>query len=805
MILTTSLFLEAGSAFAYLTFKLFLVISIAKLIRLKWAFDQVSSLIAGWLLIQVLQSGIILGLSAVGQLHRPYFLAFSFLSASLIYWCTRSVQFDSWPDHKSWRNQLPLIAIFFVLFTMWLRALFFYDYTWDAQTYGLPRLAFWLNYGTVFVHMPTLQLNVFVNEWNAELNALAYALASGGYFGFGFGNFEVLLVLFVTITWVASLLGAPIFWALCLSAVLGSSPAMLGLASTIKGDLLACTAFMMVFGWLIHIRRGGSHPMAFGMLVLSATLAVGSKVSIVPPVLAILTFAITLMGRSGIRGLWRLPVLPKLGLVVGVLVFSSRFWANWVAYGNPLKRIDVEKASFSLKHMFGNLELVGNRMFGVWEETLGKGAMWALAGSMGWAAWFIASVALLSLIYIASRFHPASAQYHMPTIEMFVDEGDNSTCRIADLSGHEASMKWLILVAMVILVITVALMTLTEAYPWVFRYFAPEIITLLVVIGATIIHRNTLSRWGGVFALSTVLVVTVNLSITLRPGEVLPARHLRALAMEIEQANTPLKRISLFVKGPYQSAAVEALGLDSDNPLNILVFQDIDTSLIPLFGSHAQNKLQTVADVPAFIASAAIPQWDALAIVQKIERRDPNLNSVLEKQGYWIIVENSQYVIAFPKSRIELTPISELKKVQWTPWGNPLEGTKLMILDGMPEIESNQLVDAGFISQEFNFNHLMFIRASFDGDIAGSEGHAAHLSVHSKQPIITLLSGSYSSSKVYQSIVPSFGSESRQRLSFGLGGWALGSGHLRLIKLEVFQLHITDRKNLSTNVSELMN
>jgi hypothetical protein len=87
---------------AYLALKLFVVLFVVKLIRPKWAFDQVSSLIAGWLLIQTLQSGIILGLSAVGLLHRPYFLAFSLLSASLVYWRTRSLQFGSWPDHKLW-------------------------------------------------------------------------------------------------------------------------------------------------------------------------------------------------------------------------------------------------------------------------------------------------------------------------------------------------------------------------------------------------------------------------------------------------------------------------------------------------------------------------------------------------------------------------------------------------------------------------------------------------------------------------------------------------------------------------------
>ncbi len=48
------------------------------------------------------------------------------------------------------------------------------------------------------------------------------------------------------------------------------------------------------------------------------------------------------------------------------------------------------------------------------------------------------------------------------------------------------------------------------------------------------------------------------------------------------------------------------------------------------------------------------------------------------------------------------------------------------------------------------------------------------------------------------------GNDSLQRLSFGLGGWALGSGHLRLTKLEVFQLHIVDREGPSIDVSDLL-
>jgi uncharacterized protein YneF (UPF0154 family) len=803
MILTTTFFFEAAMASAYLALKLFLVFSIAKLIRPKWAFDRVSSLIAGWLLIQALQSGIILGLSAVSLLNHPYFVAFSLLSASLVCWRTRSLQFDSWPDHKSWRSHLPLISIAFVLFAMWLRSLFFYDYSWDAQTYGIPRLVIWLNYGSLFVHMPTLQLNMFVNEWNAEINAMAYALASGAYLGFGFGNLEVLLVLFFTITWVALLLGAPVFWALCLSAVLGSAPAMLGLASTIKGDLLACTAFVMAFGWLIHIKRGGSSPqLAFGMLLLSSALAVGSKISVVLPVLAIFALATVLIGGSGIRNLWRLKVLTKVGLVAGLLVFSSRFWINWVVYGNPLKRIDAEQARFSFYHMFGNLELAGDRMFGVWEEMQGKGLMWALAGSMGLTAWFIAFVSLIAIFVAVRQFNRVLPQHPRLSSEMFVEKYDNSPEKLFTLSGPEVSVKWLTLVGMSILVTTVAAMTLMKAYPWTFRYFAPGIITLLLGIGATTIRINTLQRQGGVLVISAVLVVVMNFAITSRPGEVLPTPHLRSLVSGIEQASSPLKRISLILNGPYQTAAVEALGLDSDKPLNILAFKDLNTSFIPFLGSHAQNKIQTVANGKDLLITSAQRGWDVVAILDPIQYRDRSLSRALEQQGYLIAVDNATYVIALSKSRVVLTPSTELKELKWSPW-NSESGGKISASSGALEVESDHLIETGFISQQLRFNGLTLVRASFEGAITGLGTHAAHLSLHGKQPIITLPTGTYRSSRVFEGIVPVLGEDLLQRLSFGLGGWgAVGSGHLQLTKLEVFQLHIMDGEHASIGAFE---
>lgn len=759
-------------ASAYFALKLFLVFAVSGFIQPRWGLARFSSLIAGWLMIQALQAGLVLGLSAVGLLYQPYFLTMTLIFAAFVYWRMRMLPHPRETVKQSWRNHPALIAIGGVLVLMWLRSLFLYDFTWDAQTYGIPRLAIWLNSGSVFVHMPTLQLNLFVNEWNAELNALAFALVSGGYPGFAFGNLEVLFWLFVSIAWVARLLGASAYWAIILSAVLGSTPAMIGLASTIKGDLLAITAFVIAVGWLLHAMKDKA-VMAVVLCLLSATLAVGAKISVALPAIAILSVAAGMLGARGIFEISRLTALTKSMLFLSLLVFSSRFWTNWAFYGYPLIRIDTEIVHFSLGNMFANLDLAGIRLFGILDEVQGKGAMWALSGSMGGAAWFIAAASQFALIG-AWRTGRVSSEHSRSK---------------ADQSERAPATGWLILVAGLTLFGTLVSMTLSPAYPWTFRYFTPGILLLLIGAGTLALRASPTGLQRRALTTLAALAVLVNIGISARPGEVLPTPNLIALAGEIKKADTPLKKMSLFVKGPYQNALVEALGLDSAASLKILAFKDLETSFIPFLGSRAQNTIQTVANGNDLLSAAAQPGWDVVAILQKIELRDPNLKSTLEQRGYWVMVDDAQYVIALPKQKITLTPISELNDVQWTPWNSPA-GVRMEIHDEVPEVQSARPVDSGFCTQEFRIKGSILIRARFEGEIAGTGNHAAHLSLHGKQPVITLPAGRYMSTQSYQGILPALEEESLQRLSFGLGGWAEGSGHLRLRRLEVFQLRV---------------
>ena len=658
---------EAVLATAYLILKLYLAFLIGRLVSPRWGLDRLSSFVAGWLAVQTVQTGIIIALSIFGAMTQPYFLTACAILFAIPIWKSGKNPREDFTI-VSWRDLPALMATIFVLIVMWLRSLFLYDFTWDAQVYGLPRLAIWLNAGSVLVHMPTLQLNLFVNEWNAELNALAYAVASDSYMGFAFGNLEILGFLFISVAWVARLLGVSNTWAIIISTVLGSTPAMVGLASTVKGDLLAITSFLIAIGWLIQLRQYRS-PIIFFLFLMSAAMAVGSKISVVLPVFSLIAFAVAALGNNGFRALLRLPKGIQLFFVIGLILISSRFWANWIVYGNPMRRIDVEQAHFSFHNMLANLELVSDRLFDVTDSIQGVGAMWALAGDMGGGAWFI--VAAISLCAVGAIYRRTTARNPI------------SFSALRRFRASRLTVRWIAIVSVAIALTTIASMTLSLAYQWTFRYFGPGIMVLLVGGGAFALEKAR-ADWqrDTLFALAAV-AFAANISIWMRVGEVMPTQNFDSLFTELEQADTPLKRMSLFIKGPYDIAAVDALDLDSVRPLDLLIFKDLEISLIPFLGSHAQNRLQLVATGNDMLVEAATRRWGVVAVLQEASKRGPNLAVALEKLGYIVLVNNPQYIIALPNERIELSAKLDNTPLQWTPWTAPGSAT-LQVRNGIP-------------------------------------------------------------------------------------------------------------------------
>lgn len=772
---------SVGMACAYFGLKLYMVLLAGRIICTKTSFDRLSGLIAGWLIILAFQNGLILALSACGYMYQSFFVII--IISIVLFTCRWDVVKSSllMIKEKNFWICPEIIGICLVLTLIWLRSLFFYDFTWDAQTYGIPRLALWLNSGSIFNHMATLQLNLFANEWNAEINDLAFALFSSDYIGFGFGNLEILLWLFISIVWVSRLVGLSNKWALVLAAVLGSVPAMIGLACTIKGDLLAVVAFIISVGWLILAHKDKSSLSAMFCLI-SSTLAIGAKISAILPALAVFCFACGIFGGNWAHEVSKIKPLTRVGFFLILMIFSSRFWVNWFVYKNPIKRIDVEQAHSSLSNLFQNLQIVKHRFFYVLDEVQGKGAMWALSGSMGGAVWFLVITCILLMTCKILKYR---------RIYKLHDINKSKISEVVDNS-------YLMFVGGCILVGTVVSMTLSPAYPWTFRYFAPGIYLVLIFIGATLLRLSPRYLRIEIKALA-VLSFLINIHIVSRGGEVIPFSNLKTLTKELKEANTSLKRICLLLKGPYLLANVELLGLDSGLPLKILAFKDLETSLIPFLGSNAQNHIQLVDNEENLLLNSAQPRWDVVAILQKCKLRDPLLKRKIEQQGYEVLVDNEEYVIALPSHRVELKALLDLSQIKWTPY-NSMADVKMQISNGFPAVQSTIPVDSGFVSQPLCFKGGNLVKAEFEGEIESEENHAGHLSLHGKKSLILLSSGKYNPSETYKGI---FSSEKAggERISFGLGGWGKGSGNIRLRNLKLYEFRV--KNQVCTNISSL--
>ncbi len=754
---------------AYLFLKAAAIWAVGKGFSARFGHDRLTALLAAWMMVNAGQNALILALSAFDALSQPFFIICVLLAVAAVHVAMQQSRFPpiAEADLPQARLMLPLGLLAILLLLFWLRSGLGADYTWDAQTYGVPRLAIWLNYGTVFIHMPTIQLNLFVNEWNGELNALAYGLAAGSYAAFNYANLEVLAGFMAVVFWLARLLGAPVLNALCLMLILGSMPAILGLASTLKGDLLGCVGFLFTAGWLLRLLRGDRSGVNLALLLLAASWAFGAKISVLLPLLALIIVAGLALGRNLTAALIGLPRPALLWGGAALLIFSSRFWANWIVYGNPMQRVEAEKVTFQASYVLDNLVLSFARIFPGLIETPGNHLSWALSNDMGAAAWFLCGVLLLWLVL--RRFTAAR------------DAGQNNPTGMA--------APGLLLVVLVAVAVTVvATMFLTPAFNWNFRYFLPGLLLLLIAAGAGLPSLS--GRHSTLLLIGSMLVVVMNVALAVRPGEILPAVAWERPVSKLAEANTPIKRLLRVYEHLNHTAAVDGLRLDTDKALDILVYKEYAPALLPFIGSQAQNRLSLVATTDDLLAKADLRRWDLVVVAALSGLRDARLVALLEQRGYWVAVDNEHYVIAVPRRRVALTRIAELSMLQWQSWGPA--GVEFSITAGQPRVASASPVDAGFISQPLAFNGPFYVKAAFAGELTGNNAAAAHISLHGREKLLTLASGSYQPTRKYSGLANGPAREWQGAVSFGLGGWSRGSGDIRLVALEVYNFRFTD-------------
>jgi len=504
---------------------------------------------------------------------------------------------------------MPLI--FFAVF--WLgfaaRALVFQDFTWDAQTYGLVRIALWMNYTTVLVHMPTPLINVFVNEWNGELLGLYYGLATGDLQGPVFANVEVLLITFLACAWVAHSIGAGWKWAFAVAALAALCPAGLGLATTVKGDLLAVGAFVMAVGWALALRARPDW-LALALFGASLALAVGAKVTAFP--LAAVVGVVVLISVS------RKALLSAKAACLGGLLasaFLSRFIVNYVVYGDFIHRHPADWVGSKGETLRNNLEMIWSRLFEFsMHEATGSQLGWILAGGLG-VTGYAAAFALAGVL---------AFKRPLP----------------------------LALLGALVVGLAVSCMIIPDRW-WGFRYFLPGVVAAAVIILAAI-------QLHGPPALVAALAgAAMNISYLTWPGDLNGnGSFVRAVREQI--GKKPIEKTFLAEPERGTKVGYDFLSLDRDDALTIVLYQSPDRSALPFMGSYAQHRVimtRTPWQVPVLLN----PHKADMAVITRWPNHPnypnkgvpENLREAVSKVGYTWVVENNWVGIAVRSDRAE--------------------------------------------------------------------------------------------------------------------------------------------------------
>lgn len=118
----------------------------------------------------------------------------------------------------------------------------------------------------------------------------------------------------------------------------------------------------------------------------------------------------------------------------------------------------------------------------------------------------------------------------------------------------------------------------------------------------------------------------------------------------------------------------------------------------------------------------------------------------------------------------------DLTARDWAPWPGPLPG---VTLDSQSvTVSSTKMVDASLVKPLRLPAGRYRIRFQLSGTLTGAPTGAAHLSILGKSKLINIPPGEYQST-VFEAPFES-STPISETLAFGLGGWALGSGTLRL-------------------------
>lgn len=328
----------------------------------------------GWLLMYNTLIGLMLLLSLFSSMNRQWFIIGGFVIIAGMLVITLKYNYTYARDFllsiKKFMSADVIDYIIYgglIIFAIYIvghNSLFF-DSTWDAHVYQVPRIELFAQKESLFVKMNSSSINIISNEWNGELNAIFYTIMCGTNQGMFLANAENLLYSVLIVYWFCTKIGLnknnvrmAVLW-YC------SMPVIILLAMTVKGDFVTIPLFLSTVIWLKeYIDKKSNYALFF--LFVSGGLVAGTKITAIPFVgLCFISVMIYLLieNKGSILGIFKYIKSIWKVLLVGIpcaIVSCMRYVLNFIFWGDFFKRVDIENEKLILS--LQNLKTSGKEL-----------------------------------------------------------------------------------------------------------------------------------------------------------------------------------------------------------------------------------------------------------------------------------------------------------------------------------------------------------------------------------------------------------------------------------------------------------
>lgn len=359
------------------------------------------SFVCGWLVIYTGMIALLLVLSCFNAMDRIWILlggGICLVTAVILCrrhggkQCLHTFFCDIHDKLRQWNTTSYIVFGGFLLLALYIighNSLFF-DSTWDAHTYQVPRIELFVQKESLFVNMKSEAINIFSNEWNGELNAVFYAILCGTNQGMFLANAENFVYSLLVVYWFCREIG--INKVNTVLAMIGycSMPVVIFLSMVVKGDFVTIPFFLATVIWLKdYIESRSTYALFF--LIAGGALAAGSKISMVPFLgLCFISVVVRLIIESKgklikifqyIASIWKILLLSA----VCAGVSCARYFLNGFFYGEIFKRVESDNEKVTLSWQYFKTSMVEMLETLIDSDNIftQEGSVWALSGDMG--------------------------------------------------------------------------------------------------------------------------------------------------------------------------------------------------------------------------------------------------------------------------------------------------------------------------------------------------------------------------------------------------------------------------------------